>query len=254
MAVTFLKPQMRNFFQSAAEGFVDTIDSFVQASDIGLTFDGAGMMKFDNEIFNDAVNEDFTGVLELLGATASGNSTNSIIQFDSASETYTTAGTYEVKVDINGISEITDVWFKHESESTWRLGTYNSLTGRIAGDDTMDEDNGGPLYDENGLQLVIDMSQVDPNTTYTTTVNVQQGIVGALEDMLSEVLKSGGQFDVSKTVTDDRITAMERRIENEEKRLTRVETRLIAKYARLERILTEMNQQMAAISSMASPY
>jgi len=44
---------------------------------------------------------------------------------------------------------------------------------------------------------------------------------------------------------------MERRIENEEARLTKVETRLIARYARLERTLTMMQQQMGAVSAVS---
>ncbi|MHC4122094.1 MAG: flagellar filament capping protein FliD, partial [Planctomycetota bacterium] len=84
IAVSFMKTQARDPFIGIIEGFVDTIDSFVQACDIGISIDGAGMMEFDQDDFNDAINEDFDDVLELLGATKSGNSSSTIVQFYNA--------------------------------------------------------------------------------------------------------------------------------------------------------------------------
>jgi len=243
IAVSFIKSQTRDPFIGIADGFVDTIDSFVQASDIGLSIDGAGMMEFDQDDFNDAINEDFMDVLELLGATKSGNSSSTIVQFYNASDKYTTAGTYDIEVDIDA-NAITDVRIKLSSESTWRDDATwpNNL---VTGNSTFD-DYGDPLYPENGLQLTVDLNQ--PNGTYTATVNVKQGMAGALEDLLDQVLEADGRLDISKDILDDKITAMERRIENEENRLTKVETRLVLKFARLEKTLAMMQQQMAAVS------
>ena len=92
IAISFIKQQARNLFIGILDGFVDTRDDFIQASDIGITFDGAGMMEFDKDVFNDAVNKNYADVLEVLGATKSGNSTSSIVQFHDASDKYTTAG------------------------------------------------------------------------------------------------------------------------------------------------------------------
>ena len=44
IAVSFIKSQTRDPFIGIADGFVGTIDDFVQASDIGLSVDSAGMM------------------------------------------------------------------------------------------------------------------------------------------------------------------------------------------------------------------
>ncbi|MHC4417468.1 MAG: flagellar filament capping protein FliD, partial [Planctomycetota bacterium] len=248
IAVSFIKTQARNSFIGIIDGFIDTIDSFVQASDIGITIDGAGIMEFDTDEFNDAVNEDFTGVLELLGATKSGNSDSTIIQFYSASDKYTTAGTYDIEVDINDSNQITDVRIKLSSESTWRDDVAwpdNLVTGNSDFDD-----NGNPLYPENGLQFTVDPNQ--PEGTYTATINVKQGMAGALEDLLDEILEADGRLDISKGILDDRITAMDRRIENEENRLNNVETRLIDKFARLEKTLAMMQQQMSAVSMVSA--
>ena len=250
IAVSFIKTQTRDPFIGIADGFVDTIDDFVQASDIGLSIDGAGMMEFDADEFNDAINDNFDHVLELLGATKSGNSSDTMIQFYGASDKYTTAGTYDIEVDIAS-NAITGVRIKLSSESTWRTVPWpgNFVTGNSDFDD-----NGDPLYPENGLQFTVDPNQSDG--TYTATINVKQGIAGALEDLLDQIVEVGGRLDVSVDILNNldygKITAMTRRIENEERRLTNVETRLIVKYARLEKTLAMMQQQMGAVSMVSA--
>jgi len=243
IAVSFIKTQAHAPFIGIVDGFVDTIDSFVQASDIGISIDGAGMMEFDKDDFNDAINEDFMDVIELLGATKSGNSSSTIIQFYNASDKYTTAGTYNIEVDIES-NAITDVRIKLSSESTWRDDATwpNNL---VTGNSTFD-DYGDPLYPENGLQLTVDPNQTDG--TYTATVNVKQGMAGALEDLLEEILKADGRLDISGDIVEDRITNIESTIEREEERLELIETRLIQKFARLEKTLALLQQQMGAVS------
>jgi len=246
IAVSLIKTQTRDPFIGIADGFVDTIDSFIQASDIGLSIDGAGMMEFDTDEFNDAISNDFEDVLELLGATKSGNSSSAFIQFYAASDKYTTAGTYDVQAVITA-GVIDSIKIKLSGESTWRNLAWpdNLVTGNSDFDD-----NGNPLYPENGLQFTIDPSGLDG--TYDVTINVKQGIAGALEDLLDQVLEADGRLDISQDVLNDRITAMDRRIENEENRLNNVETRLIEKFARLEKTLAMMQEQMAAVSMLSA--
>jgi len=246
IAVSFIKTQTRAPFIGIADGFIDTIDSFVQASDIGLGIDGAGIMEFDTDEFNDAINEDFGDVLELLGATKSGNSDSAFVQFYGASDKFTTAGSYDVQAEITA-GVIDSLKIKLSSESTWRDVAWpdNFVTCNSDFDD-----DGNPLYPENGLQFTIDPTGL--NGTYDVTINVKQGMAGALEDLLDEILKADGRLDTSKGILNDRITAIARRIENEEARLTNVETRLINKYARLEKTLAMMQQQMAAVSMVSA--
>ena len=244
IAVSLIKAQSRDPFIGTVDGFIGTIDTYIQSLDIGLTIDGFGVMEFDTDVFNEAMNEDYTNVLELLGATKNGNSSSNIIQFYSADAAHTTAGTYDIEVDID-TNAITDVRIKLSTESSFRDNSTWSgdlVTGMAIFDE------GSPVYPEHALKFTVDLTQA--NGTYTATVNVKQGMAGAFEDLLNEILKADGRFDVSKTVFDDRITAMDRRIENEEARLTRVETRLILKYARLEKTLALMQQQMGAVSAV----
>ncbi|MCX5633808.1 MAG: flagellar filament capping protein FliD, partial [Phycisphaerae bacterium] len=250
MGASLMKSQSRTPFVGAAAGFIDTIDSFIQASDIGITIDGAGMMKFDTSIFNDAVNEDFNGVLDLLGATKSSNSENGVIQFYNASDKYTTAATYNVAVDINGSHQITGVRIKlsTEPESAFRDNS-TWLNNLVTGISTFD-DEGNPVYPENGLQFTVDLTQAAD--TYTATISVKQGIAGAFEDFLDNVLETDGRFDISQAILDDKTTAIEKKIENEQTRLDKVKQRLVDKYARLEKTLTLIQQQLAAVNQITS--
>jgi flagellar capping protein FliD len=207
------------------------------------------MMEFDTAKFNEALNEDYKGVLEVLGATKSGNSSSTVVGFHSASDKYTTAGTYNVKVtitdgqiDVNSRPKI-----KLSTESVYRNAVSWS-NGVINFDNSFDE-NSDPVYPENGLQLSVDLSQ--PDGQYGTDENpiiihVKQGVAGSLEDLLKSVIQADGRLDTSENALEERITKMETRIENEQDRLDRVQQRLVEKYARLEKTLTMLQQQMSA--------
>ena len=256
IAISFIKTQASNPFIGIADGFVDTIDSFIQASDIGLSIDSTGMMKLDTDEFSDAINDNFDDALELLGATKSGNSSSSVVQFYNASDKYTTAGTYHVKVVVSG-GEIDSVHIKLSTESTYReIGSECWGNNIITFNSDFDEATGEPLYSENSLQLTVDLM----NGTYGTdenpiAINVKQGVTGTLEDLLDKMLETDGQLDTSEGILNDpengKIAAMDRRIENEENRLNGVETRLIKKYARLERTLAMLQQQMGAVNMIS---
>ncbi|MGD0785213.1 MAG: flagellar filament capping protein FliD [Sedimentisphaerales bacterium] len=247
LGVSLLNAQSRSPFVGIAKGFIDGTDSFVQASDIGLTIDGAGMMQFDTTKFSDAANKDFNGVLDLLGATKSSDSQSGVVQFYAASSKYTTAGTYNIQVDIDN-HQITRVGIKKSTESTFR---YNStwLNNLVTGISTFDA-NGNPVYPENGLQLTVDLTQ--PQSTYTATISVKQGIVGALDDLIGKELASSGPLDVSKNTLDDESAAMQKKIDDEQTRLDTYKQTLVDKYARLEQTLTLIQQQMQAVNQLYS--
>ena len=244
IAVSFIKTQANNPIVGIVPGFTDTIDTFIQALDIGITLDGAGKMKFNTSTFKDAIEEDYMGVLELLGADGTGNSDGDIIKFYAASKKYTTAGTYDVKVvveDVEGSNWITSAEIKLSSESEYRDATWPG--GLVTGNSEFGDN--GPLYPENGLQLTVDLSD---EGTFTETVRVKQGFAGALEDLLTEIIKTDGRLDISEDIVEDRITDIESTIKREEERLELIETRLIEKFARLEKTLAMLQQQMGAVS------
>ena len=156
VAASFLKAQTatRNPFATIAAGFLESMDEFVQAGDIGLTFDGAGMMEFDAEAFNEAINDDYQSVLELLESwTKSGKSSDSSVQFYNSSDKYTTAGIYHIKVEVDSSGEIVSAQIKLSTESAYRDAA--SWDGNVISFNSSFDENGEPLYPEHSLQLTV---------------------------------------------------------------------------------------------------
>jgi flagellar capping protein FliD len=245
-AISYIKSDIRNPFIGIASGFSSLLDSFVQSADIGLSVNHQGEMEIDQEVLNDALDENFVGVVNLLGAAALGKSDSDIIEYYASSNGYTTAGTYDVEVTITDGS-ITNARIKLSSESNWRNATLDNENDTVLGDSTFTSE-GDPLYPENSLVLSVDTSV--SNGTYTATVNVKQGMVGALEDVIDGILETDGRVDISVDNAQARIDELERKIDYEEDRLERVEERLILRYARLEKTLTAMQEQMNAVNML----
>jgi len=248
LGVSFIKSQIRSPFFGLAPGFDDDTDTFLQASDIGLTVDHHGVMELDPNEFNDAVNEDFKAVINLLGAVALGSSDSDTIEFYAASEKYTTAGTYDVEVTIaSNLITGARIKLSSEGESGWRNADTDYTGGVVRGDSTFTSD-GDPLYPENGLTLSVDTSVTAD--TYTATVRVKQGVAGALEQALDDALQVEGRLDIGVEFIENRIRELKSRIESEEDRLEGIQERLILKFARLERTLTALQQQMNTVSTL----
>jgi flagellar hook-associated protein 2 len=247
MAVSYIKTQSQNPFLGIATGFLESVDSFVQASDIGLTFDGEGMMKFDTTVFNSAITEDFNGVLSLVGANKTSNNNTGIIEFYGSSKKYTDPGTYDIQVDMNDNHKITDVRIKLKTETEWRHATWNGNV--VTGNSTFDKDN-NPVYPENSLQFTVDLAQ--GAGTYTSSISVKQGIVNKLDSYIEEVLKADGRIDISQSTLDDKISAIETKISKEQTRLEKYKSRLVDKYARLEKTITLIQQQYSQITGTSS--
>jgi flagellar hook-associated protein 2 len=181
------------------------------------------------------------GVLALIGADKTGSSDSNTIEFYGASSRYTTAGNYDVQVEVTG-GAITSAKIKLSTESTWQDATYSGNI--VTGNSTFD-DNGYPIYPENGLQLSIDLSQ---DGIFTATVRIKQGFTGAIDDTLDNILKATtGSIDIDQEHVDDQIESLKDRIEFEEYRLTVKENRYIKQFAQLESTLALLQTQMSAM-------
>ena len=154
---------------------------------------------------------------------------------------------YVVEVVVEN-NQVVSEKIKLTSESTWR--DAETWAGNLVTFNSDFDDDGNPLYPENSLQLTVDLST---DGTYGTDENpiivrVKQGVAGSLEDLLGTILKAYGRLDISDKVLDDKIKQMESTIEREESRLENVEARLIAKFARLEKTLTLLQQQYSTVN------
>ncbi len=232
---------MRMSLIQQTDGFVIDVDSFLMPGQVGIELDSDGMLSLDESAFDEAIAEDYMGVLALIGADKTGSSDSNTIGFYGASSDYTEGGTYDVEVTVSG-GAITGARIKLEDESAYRDATFG---GNIVTGDSTFTDDGDPMYAENGLLLSVDLSQ---DGTFNATVRVKQGFTGAMEDAVARFVEpTNGWLTLDQNSVDARIDSLESRITAEEDRLSRVEERLIARYARLEKTLTLLQNQMAAL-------
>jgi flagellar capping protein FliD len=231
-----------------AKGFVQGVDSYLSALNIGFSIDSDGTLEFDSDNFSDAVSDDYMGVLSVLGAQKTGSTDSRAISFYGSSNANTTAGEYDVDVDVAG-GVITRAQIKLSSESVWRDMTIDGNI--ITGISTYD-DNGNPDNPEHSLQLSVNVPATG-TYNYTAAVNVKQGFAGAMEDTINKILDiTSGSLTIDKDSVGDQIDAIKDKITDEEDRLTKYQERLVAKYARLEATLALLQQQMAALTGSSS--
>jgi len=244
-SVTTIWNQIKLPFTEATSGFGGD-DSFTMPGDIGITLGADGMLKFDSTDFDEAVVDDYLGVLSLIGAMKTGSSDSNDIKFYGASK-FTTAGEFEVRVYGDG-SQITSAQIR-EVGGEWRDATFDG--NMVTGDSTFDS-NGNPLYPENSLQVTVDVSKTSA-TPLTATITVKHGYAGALKETLDKLLHSTkGRVPISIDSIDTQIKNTNDRIEREETRLEGIEKRLIDKFSRLEKTLAMIQQQMGALNMLSS--
>lgn len=225
-------------------GFVKDVDTFLVPADIGLNLDSHGTITLDSSTFDESIVKNYLGTLGLIGAVKTGSSDSNTIEFYSAVDKYTQGGTYDVQVTVAG-GAISIAKMKLSSESTYRDAT---IQGNIVTGDSAFSRNNEPINPENGLQLSVDLSH---NGTFAATVDVKQGFVGALVDVLDRALKADtGTIELDLSQADDQIENLQEKMDQEQTRLDNKEASLKAKYARLEKTLTLLQSQFAAFSSI----
>jgi len=244
--VSTIKSQIRNPLIAQTSGFIEDIDNFLMPGQIGLKLDKDGVLNLDTNVFDEAIAENYMGVLAIIGADKTGSSNSNTIKFYGASSNYTTAGSYRVKVTYGASGDIETASIKllSENDSQYRAATISGNV--ITGDSTFDK-NGNPVYPENALQLTAPTTGT-PSSTIYATVRVKQGFAGAIEDALDKMLKvTTGSIQIDQEYVNDQIEEINDKIETEEYRLTAREKRLIARFARLERTLAMIQSQMSAL-------
>jgi flagellar capping protein FliD len=244
--ISSIRQQIRLPIIGYASGFAQDVDDYASAVSIGLTVDKDGVMSFDGNKFDEAVSDNYAAVLAVIGANKTGESTSTKVQYYNDSETYTTAGQYDVDIKVTG-GAIEYARIKLATESTWRNMTVD---GNIVTGNSEFDTNGNPLYAENGLQLSVDLST---DATYTPTVRIKQGFAGTMKDSIADMTKSStGTLAIDEDHVGDQIDLLQDRIDRENDRLDKYQERLVARYARLEATLTLLQQQMSALTGSSS--
>jgi len=244
--VRILQSQLRSPLYTQTSGFIEDVDTFTLPVQIGFELDKDGMLSLDSSTFDEAIAEDYMGTLALIGADKTGSTDSNTIEFYGASSKYTTAGSYDVEVTVSSGS-ITSAKIKLSTESTFRDATIDGQL--VTGDSTFDDD-GDPVYPENGLQLSVDTSQ---DGTFTATVRVKQGFAGAIEDTLQSMLKvTDGTLQIDQEHVEDQIENLQDRIEDQQERLEAKRQLLLKQFIRMEKALTVLQAQMSALGLSTS--
>jgi len=244
--VSTIKQQIRTPLITQTNGFIEDIDTFLTPGHLGLNLDREGILDFEANVFDEAIAEDYLGVLALIGADKTGSSDSNTIEFYDAHSKYTTAGSYRIKVtyDASGNIETASIKLSSENDSQYRAATISGNI--ITGDSTFDI-NGNPVYPEHSLQLTAPTTGT-PSSTIYATVRVKQGFAGAIEEVLDNMLKvTTGSIQIDQKHVDNQIKALQDKIDREETLLIKREERLIARFSRLEKNLALIQQQMSSL-------
>lgn len=230
--------QLRTALSSAAPGFVDGQDSFTLLDQLGLSFDKYGKMELDTTTLDEALSQDYLGVLKLIGASGAGTSDSNYIQFSGTSDS-TEGGTYEVKVSFDANGKINQAQIRKKGTATWHDADYSGTTI-----------TGAAGYAEEGLKLNWAW-QTGLTSPQTAEIRVQQGFSGVLVDKLDGILdETDGILAIKNENISKNIEQVKSSISRMEDRLADKEERLKAKYARLEATLAQLDSQRAAIDAL----
>jgi flagellar hook-associated protein 2 len=244
--VSTIRSQILTPIIAQTSGFVEDIDSFLMPGEIGFKLDKDGVLSLDGNVFNEAIAKDYMDVLGIIGADKTGSSDSNDIEFYDAHSDYTTAGNYTVKVEYDEFGDISQAWIKLSTEDDSQYREAAISGNLITGDSTFD-DNGDPVYPENNLQITAPTTGTAGSTIYAT-IRVKQGFAGAMEDALDRMLKATtGTIQIDQEHVDDVIKGIQKKIDAEEYRLTLRESRLVTRFARLEKTLALIQQQMSIL-------
>ena len=221
----------------AAPGFLDGTDPYTLAGEIGLSVDRYGTLELDEETLDEALSDNYLGVLNLFGADRSGTSDSDTLCFYGATSA-TEAGIYDVEATFDGGTLVSArIKGADEGAGAWRSATVDGNI--IIGDAD---------HPEASLRITADYSGTG---TVDAQVRVRQGVAGRLYETLDDLLDP---LDGTLANVDDRcadsLESLQANIERQEDRLEAYEERLRARYARLESTLARIQAQQSALSSL----
>lgn len=240
--VTSMLAQVRNALTGAVKGFDGAAGEMTMAVDIGLTIAKDGTMSLDTAKLNEALSDDYYGVLNLLGAVGKGNSSSQFVQFSSAGSA--DAGAYEVQVDFDAAGIVTAARIRLKGEAEWRDATVsgNMITGTSGSAESLLK-----------LTAVADASKAGTAYTQDATIRIREGFAGVLYDLTDAMLKpTYGTFARKTGEYDATLERLAKQIEAQQDRLVEKEGRLKAKYARLEATLAKLDSQRGAFEALTS--
>jgi flagellar capping protein FliD len=246
-SLTNIRSLIKNPLVTNATGFTSS-DSFMNPSDIGIEVDAEGKLSLDQSVFDEAIVDDYLGVLSLIGAQKTGSTSGTgaaYVRYYGSSR-HTEAGTYNAQVTVSG-GVITSAKIK-TSDEDWADARDAVIDGNyIYGNQEVDSDF-RPINPEYDLQLAVDTST---DGTYEVTLNIREGFAGNLYNTVDDMVDfSSGRVTIVQDNVAERIRNIENRIDSELNRLDSVESRLVARFARLEKMLAMIQQQFSGLTML----
>lgn len=230
-SATYVLQQLRSPVIERAPGFLSGTDAYTLATQAGLSVSSTGLLELDEKVLDEALADDYLGVLSLLGADRTGASDSSSLQFYGARSS-TTPGEYRVRAQFTG-GVLTAAWIRRQSEgeSAWRAATVdgNLIIGAA----------GRP---EQNLQVAANYSG---DGTIEAAVRVRQGVAGRLFDLVDDTLADALGLTAARLTSE--IKRLQDQVDREAVRVARTQDRLTQQYARLEQVLTSLESQRGAL-------
>lgn len=231
---------IRAALTGSAAGFDSDNDTYTLATQIGLEFDREGHLELDETAFDEAIDEDYEAVLNVLGALNTGSTNSDDLQFTSAYQTQ--GGTYDVRIKYDEAGAIDWAKVKLSDEEGWRYFTVDGMTL-----------TGATGEAEQGMELTVVNAGTSETLDYE--VRVREGVAGTIYDETDAMLDdSTGVFAVKDDHIEGQRERIEDKMERENARLESKEQYLQEKYARLETTLADLGSFRAQFQSLLSAF
>ncbi|QGY40814.1 flagellar filament capping protein FliD [Pseudodesulfovibrio cashew] len=244
--VDIVGQNLKNITAELGKGFVNwnqdnlTGDKYAALSQLGILTDAEegsttyGLLKLDEEIFDEALADDPEGVAELFSANNLLASQSPDFTLTSIVDGTTEAGIYDIQIVSDG-SGITSATINGEAAkiSGWEI---TGLSGSAL-----------------GMAIRLDNTGAG---TYSGTVSIKQGKVGEMIDELADLTKpfneytyEGGPLAVLQNNYKDIMDSIDKKIDYETTRIEKMERTMKEKYARLDSLLGQYELQQGQLEA-----
>jgi len=243
-AVQMISTQLKDLCADKALGFnyysvtggTITGDYYSSLSQLGISTDAdqgsvtSGLLVLDEDILASALASDPDAVARLFAANYLGESDSPDFSYLSHIGGLTKAGSYEVSITTDGTGI-----------------TSATINGHAAGIDGW-RITGAYGHDEAGLVIQLDNQML--NTTTTGTVNLKLGKAGEMINKLKELTSSTtGPLHILEENYGEITDSIDEKIEYETTRIAKLKATMQEKYARLDTLLGQLEQQQAQLES-----
>lgn len=193
--------------------------------------------QYGSLTLTEAIDKDPEAVCKLFAAENQGYSDSTHFRYNSHLPKITGHGNFNISYTADDAGNIT------KATINGKAAKYDPETNQITG---MEGDARG---------LIVDVVVIEPGTTQTGTVSIQQGkvneVLGLLEGTEGMLGTSGTLKNLErnyKSIMDN----IEKKIKKEDERLVKWERTMINKFARLEKVLAEYNAMSEGLKSQLS--